>query len=211
MKTITTTIVLLCAVFSVSANDYHKQLNKSIEALLQVKENSNEYLALAHTFEDLSKTAKNDWLPPYYAALSNVWATFSDDNNANTDSILDHCTALLDRSESLGGDKSELLCIRSMVASAKIMVEPMTRGMKFGMLSTQFLKDAKDANPNNPRVYFVQAQSLIFIPEMFGGGCKNANPVANEAIEKYKTFVPKSEFDPNWGLAECIQVQKDCK
>lgn len=210
MKTITTTIVLLCAVFSVSANDYHKQLNKAIESLLQVEENPKEYLELAHKFEAMSETAKEDWLPLYYAALSNVWATFSNDNTAKADSILDQCTGLLDRATSLGGDKSELLCLRSMVASAKIMVDPMTRGMKYSMQSAQFLKDAEKANPNNPRVYFVKAQSLIFTPEMFGGGCKNAMPVLEESIEKYKSFKPASEFAPNWGWADCIETQNGC-
>lgn len=211
MKPLFLLLVLYCSINFSSANDYQKELGKSIEALLQVDDNPEEYLALAHKFEALSKTKEKEWLPLYYAALSNVWATFSDDNKAHTDSILDHCTSLLERAEELSGDKSELLCLHSLVASAKIMVDPRTRGMKYAAQSSGFLDNAQKANPNNPRVYFVKAQSLIFTPEMFGGGCKNAKPLADEAFEKYQTFKPKSAFAPNWGLSECVELQKECK
>jgi hypothetical protein len=211
MKTLLLIITLLGSVCNSIASDYNTEMRTSIAALMAIDDNPNQYLSLAKKFESLSHQSKEDWLPPYYAALSNVWAAFSNDNTSKTDSILDHSTALLDRAEALGGDKSELYCLRSMVASARIMVDPLTRGMKYARESSDFIEKAKKANPNNPRVYFVKAQSLIFTPEMFGGGCKSAVPLADEAISKYKTFKPKSELSPNWGKDECIQLQKGCE
>lgn len=210
MKTLLLIITLLGSACNLTASDYNTEMRTSIAALMAIDDNPNQYLSLAKKFESLSGQSKEDWLPPYYAALSNVWAAFSNENTSKTDSILNHSSTLLDRAEALGGDKSELYCLRSMLSSAKIMVDPMTRGMKYAKESSDFIEKAKKADPNNPRVYFVKAQSLLFTPEMFGGGCKNAIPLANEAIAKYKTFKPKSEFSPNWGKKECIQLQKDC-
>ena len=78
------------------------------------------------------------------------------------------------------------------------------------MIASQMLNKAKLQNPNNPRVYYLEAQSLMFTPEEYGGGCKNAKPLLEIAIEKYDKFKMESNINPNWGHGSVIELLGEC-
>ena len=54
-------------------------------------------------------------------------------------------------------------------------------------------------NPENPRVYLLQAQDKYFTPEQFGGSKAEAKKLFEEANKKYAAFKPASTIDPAWG------------
>ena len=54
-------------------------------------------------------------------------------------------------------------------------------------------------NPDNPRIYYLQGQSLFNTPPAFGGGKDKAKPLFEKAIALFKTDKPKPLW-PNWGL-----------
>ncbi|PSL48793.1 hypothetical protein CLV51_101121 [Chitinophaga niastensis] len=153
----------------------------------------------ANTFERIADAEKNQWLPYYYAAYAEVMQTFMLKDKSQIDPLADKAEANLDKAEALSQKNSEIACIRSLVATARLTVDPMTRGMKYGAEAASLLEQAKAYNPENPRIYMLQGQSLLFTPEQFGGSKSRAKTTFELALEKFAAFKPESNIAPHWG------------
>lgn len=193
-----------------SASKYEEELTKSITAIEHNSGIMSDYDKLVVKFEELAKTSPNDWYPLYYAALCEVFSAYLSTGASDIDSKLNRAELFLEKSSSLGAEKSEVLCINSMIASARIMVDPNSRGMEFGMKSNELIQKAKELNPDNPRCYLIQAQGMMYTPESFGGGCKGAAPIIEKAVLKYELYKPESNFAPTWGTKDIEKMKKDC-
>ena len=87
----------------------------------------------------------------------------------------------------------------------------MQRYMEYGKESAANLEAAMQQDPANPRPYYLKGTNLKYTPEQFGGGCKNAKPVLQTALEKYATFKPANELNPDWGKQIVEKMLKDCE
>ncbi len=199
-------------VFGTAQSDaYEEDMQTAITLLENAEADAGKYFEMANQFEALSKIKPDDWHPVYYEALSYAWSAFAAEDVSSIDSTLDVAASLLESCARLGGDKSEIRCVQSMIASARILVDPKTRGMKYGMQSNELIQEALAANPNNPRIYLVQAQGRMYTPEIFGGGCKGAEPFINLSLEKFAVYKPVSGLSPSWGLKDAKTLQTRCE
>lgn len=155
----------------------------------------------ANTFERIAEAEKTQWLPYYYAAYCRVNEAFFTQDKGKVDEIADKALVNIEKAAALKGKDSEISCILSMIASARIGVDPMTRGMKYGMESGQHLEEAKKLNPENPRVYMLEGQSLFYTPEAFGGSKSKAKEKFEEAMKKFAAEKPADKITPHWGEA----------
>lgn len=155
----------------------------------------------ANTFERIADAEKSQWLPYYYAAYTQVMQAFMLKDKSQIDPLADKAESNLDKAEALSPKNSEIACIRSLVATARLSVDPMTRGMKFGPEAAALLEQAKGLNPENPRIYMLQGQSLLFTPEQWGGSKSKAKTTLEVALEKFAAFKPESGIAPHWGEA----------
>ena len=173
--------------------------------------NPENLLSLANTFERIANAEKNQWLPYYYAALMQVNYTFVNADKSKTDMITEKAEALINKADSLSPSNSEISTVRSMIASSRLMVDPMSRWMEYGPISSKELETAIQQDPSNPRPYYLKGQSLKYTPEQFGGGCKPALEFLEQAAEKYIVFKPASELHPNWGMERVKMLIEECK
>lgn len=155
----------------------------------------------SNTFERIADAEKTQWLPYYYAAYMQVMQAFMLKDKSQIDPLADKAEANLDKADALNPKSSEIACIRSLVATARLTVDPMSRGMKYGAEAASLLEEAKAINPENPRVYMLQGQSLLFTPEQFGGSKSKAKTTLELALEKFAAFKPESSIAPHWGEA----------
>ena len=162
-----------------------------------------------NSFERISNVEKKEWLPDYYMAYCLVMQAYQI-GASQIDSYCDRANGLLDRADSLKGDKSEIYVMRAMVASARIMVDPRTRGAKYGKISSMYLDSAEVHNANNPRITLNRATGLYYTPPMFGGGKAKAKPVFEESIKKYEAFKPSSSISPRWGKGRAQLLLAEC-
>lgn len=153
----------------------------------------------ANTFERIADAEKSQWLPYYYAAYAQVMQAFMLKDKSQIDPLADRAEGNLDKAEALSPKNSEIACIRSLVATARLTVDPMTRGMKYGPEAASQLEQAKGLNPENPRIYMLQGQSLLFTPEQWGGSKSKAKTTLEQALEKFAAFKPESSIAPHWG------------
>ncbi len=208
-----TALLLLSALSFAQSEKFTAAMQKNI-ALIDaafVENKPDAFLELANAFERIGNAEKNQWLPFYYAAYCKTNFAFMQQDKSNSDPLADQASALIDKADSLQPDNSEISCIKSMIASLRLMVNPQQRFMQFGVLSDNLLKKAKDQDPSNPRPYTLKGQNLKFTPEQFGGGCKNALKELTVAAEKFTSFKPASPLHPSWGKEYTQMLIDQCK
>jgi hypothetical protein len=81
--------------------------------------------------------------------------------------------------------------------------------MQYSIKANEAFAKAEAINPDNPRIYFLQGQNLLYTPEAFGGGVEAACPLLRKALEKYNTFVPASDYSPDWGKESTDKLVKN--
>ena len=89
-----------------------------------------------------------------------------------------------------------------MIATLRLMADPMNRYMTYGPQAAEALEKAKSLNPENPRVYLLQAQDKFYTPEQFGGSKTEARTLFELSAKKYESFKPESDIAPTWGLPQ---------
>lgn len=164
-------------------------------------------VALSAQFERIADAEKSQWLPYYYAALTQINSGYmlmggGQGGNMATklDPIADKAEALLNKAEALAGaENSEVYVVKKMIANLRMWADPMNRYMQYGPVAAQALAKAKALNPENPRVYLLEAEDKLYTPEQFGGSKAAAKELFNTALAKYETFKPATALDPQWG------------
>ena len=211
-KIILISILSFFALITVAQSEkYTNAMKKNITLLDSAFAKPDNFLSLANTFERIGTTEKTEWLPFYYAAYCRVNYAFMQKDPSGNDPIADKATALINTADSLQPKNSEISCLKSMIASVQMLVNPQQRYMQYGAASQKEMQKAMQQDPTNPRPYMLKGQSLKYTPEQFGGGCKTALPPLEIAIEKFGTFKPASEIYPSWGKAFTESMVKECK
>ncbi len=186
-------------------------MKKNLSEMDSAFKNPANLLSLANNFERIATAEKKEWLPYYYAAFCQVNYGFMEKDKSKVDAIADKATELINKADSLNPNNSEISCIKSMIASCHMMVNPMQRWQEYGAESNSNMEAAMAQDPTNPRPYFLKGQGLKYRPEQFGGGCKTALPVLQTALEKYASFKAASDIHPNWGKEISQQLVDACK
>ncbi len=168
-----------------------------------------DFLSVGSNFERIAEAEKNQWLPYYYAALSNILIGFTDEKS-DKDEIGNKADELIAKAETLEPKNSEIVLLRGMSATLHMMVDPMGRWQQYGMMQREAMETAKKLDASNPRTYYWEGQNLMNTPAQFGGGKDVAKPIFEKAVSLYKTFKPVNNLYPTWGkeiterlLAEC--------
>jgi hypothetical protein len=172
---------------------------------------ADDMQSISATFERIAEAEKTQWLPYYYASLSQVIYGFMKNDMPNNDAYAGKAEALLTKADVLQPNNSEISCVKSMIATLRMLVNPQARWQQYGATIQTELENAKKQDPANPRPYYLQGQNLRNTPEQFGGGCNSAKPLLEEAVKKFEAFKPASAIAPGWGKAQAEKVLATCK
>lgn len=165
---------------------------------------------VAAAFERIGDAEKTQWLPFYYAAYCQVTLAFIKNDVANNDVVADKVDQLIGKADVLQKNNSEISLLKAMNGSLRMLVNPMQRWMQYGPQVQQHTQDAMTQDPANPRPYWFSGVSLKNTPEQFGGGCANAKPLLDKAMELFAAFKPASDLHPNWGKQVCERDAASC-
>ena len=203
-------LLLNAAVFA-QTEKYTAAMKANIAAIGEAFKSPAGLQELANKFERIATAEKTQWLPYYYAAFCQVNSCFITTDKTATDPIADKATTLINQAAALSPGNSEISVIKSMIATAHLMVDPMSRYMKYGAESSKYLEEALKQDPTNPRPEYLSGQSLKYTPEQFGGGCKTAVVELQKAVDKFSTFKPAGELFPDWGKEQATTMLEECK
>jgi hypothetical protein len=199
--------IILCA----QSEKYTVAIKKNLAAMDTSFKNPVELLTVANNFERIAVAEKTQWLPYYYAAFCQVNYGFLLQDKDKVDGFADKAAVLIAKADSISPNNSEISCIKSMIASCHMMVNPQQRWQEYGQASSSNIEAAIQQDPANPRPYYLKGQGLVYTPEQFGGGCKTAKPILETAMEKYASFKPVSEISPSWGKRQVEGLLKGCQ
>lgn len=205
-------IVIISMFFfgSVTAQSkYEGAMAKGLEQLQAVK-SAEDMSATAAFFERVADAEKDKWLPYYYAAYANHLTGWMNPK-ADKDKVAEKSKDLIAKAELLEQNNSEIFCLRQMVAIQQMTVDPMARWQTYGAEASNALENATRTDPNNPRIYYLNGQTLMNTPEAFGGGKAVAKKLFEKAVELYKTFTPASSFHPGWGKEDAEKLLAACQ
>ncbi|ULQ52513.1 hypothetical protein [Flavihumibacter fluvii] len=211
-KFILTISLILPAILLLAQSDKYKQAMVQHIGKIESAFQSGNFLEIANSFERIGDAEKTQWLPYYYASYCQVISALVGTDKSKSDVLADKADALITKAETIaGGSNSETNVIRSMIASAHMMVDPQSRWQQYGQVSAGHIEKAKEQDPTNPRPVYLEGQSKFYTPEAFGGGKAIAAPLFEKALSMFDTFKPATEIAPSWGKASTQYFLSQCK
>jgi hypothetical protein len=195
--------------FNVSAQSemYEKAMKENLGKMSDWSESPQ---SLTTAFEQIAAAEKTQWLPYYYAAYSAIVQSFTQSDAGMKDKTLDQAQVNLDAAVKLNPDISECMVLQGFLYVGRIQADPSNRGAEYSMKANESFDKAIEANPANPRGYYMKGVTVLNTPDFFGGGKEPAKPILTEAKEKFGSFVKSSPFSPDWGKQDCQTQLEAC-
>ena len=208
MQKLLLSFLLLAGLACQAQSDKYLAAMKTNIALLDSSKSVDQLQSLAATFDRIGDAEKTQWLPYYYAALAQTWIGWMPDVK-DKDGNARKINAYLAKAEAIEKN-SETYAVENMAATQQMLVDPQTRWATNGKDASEALQKGMAADPNNPRLYYLQAMSLMNRPAQFGGGKDKAKPVFEKSIALFKAAQPKPLY-PTWGQAQAEAGLAQCQ
>jgi len=171
-----------------------------------------DFQGLANKFERIANAEKAEWLPLYYHAHCYIIMSFMEQSDmAKKDEYLDVAEISVNKMTEMVPDESEVYALQAFMLTARLVVDPMTRGQEYGILSGQSVGRALSLNPNNPRAKYINISNEMGTAQFFGSDVSRYCIQAKELFENWDKFKPVSPIHPNWGKDQVEGIVESCK
>jgi hypothetical protein len=207
-KTILALVLLASLAAGAQTDKYTLTMQKNL-ALMDSAKTIDDLQNMAGAFERIGDAEKTRWLPYYYAALAQSRIGWYPNMKDQADANAAKTKALLAKAESIEKN-SELYTIENMTATQQMVVDPQSRWSTYGQEASAALNKGMQADPNNPRLYYLQGMSLFNTPPQYGGGKDKAKPLFEKSVALFKSAQPKPLY-PNWGQAQAEAMLAQCQ
>lgn len=204
------------ATVAAQAQDFKATLSKTFMAF-DTTMDQGVRMEQSNKLSLIAKKWNDEWSAHYYAAYSKIFLSYFEKDAAKKDAYLDEADKEKEEAVSiLKKENDETYVLGAMLANARLGVDPMNRWQKYGKIFSDDLQAAKEINPDNPRMYYVQGTSKFFTPKQFGGGKKSALPYFEKAEGLFAKEQGGDITHPYWGkdknkyfIAQCKQEDKE--
>jgi len=203
--------VLLLLLLSQTSFAQNPKYEKELAAAISCLNQNCSTIQLESAFkklEQISNENPKEWLPPYYAAMMRIRQSLF--NSTDADALADQAIIWVNKSKSIQVN-DEVLCLECMAYSAKMSIHPTRRWLAYEGRIKAPLEAAKKINPKNPRIYILEANIAYHVPALFGGGCKQAMPIAQKAAHLLTAQGVRPGNLPSWGAQKIQEVLAGCK
>ena len=205
-------------VLGAQAQDFKAPLEKTF-MMFDTSQALDAKVEQANKLALIAKKWDGEWVTHYYVAFAKTVLAYMEKDANKRDAYLDDADKEREDAISiLKKENDETYVLAAMIANSRMAVDPMNRWQKYGQLFTQNLESAKEINPDNPRMYYLQGTSKLFTPKAYGGGKKVALPYFEkaEALFEKEAAAGKDISKPHWGknhnemfMAQCKQEDKE--
>lgn len=214
MKTIATLLIATTLSMNLAfanSNSYEKAMGEALKEMAE-SETVEDLQNVANQFQRIAKAAKDEWLPLYYHAQCNVLMGFRTSLEADDrDKYLDLAQNSIDEAIEIAPQESEIYALQSMLHTARLVIDPMSRGQKMMAASGQAIGQSLALNPENPRAQYLKLSNEVGQAQFFG---KDPSAYCDRILALYKEWdeLNVSEtFYPKWGKAEVKGLMQNCK
>lgn len=202
---------LALSFMSAAAQDFRPVLQKTY-TIFDTTQDQNVKIDQSNKLALIAKKWDGEWVTHYYLSFSKTVLSYIEKDATKRDAYLDEAEKEREESVSiLKKENDETYVLAAMIANARMAVDPMNRWQKYGQLFTQNLESAKDLNPDNPRMYYLQGVSKLFTPKAYGGGKKVAQPYFEKADVLFAKETASDITKPYWGKDHNTRFLEECK
>jgi hypothetical protein len=213
MKKIIFSIAIMFAVLNAKSQgpEYYGAMGEALGQYANCK-TIEDFQALGNKFSLIANAEKNQWLPFYYHANCYILMSFMEPSDAaKKDSYLDIAEKSIAKMIELAPKEAEVYALQSMSYSARLVVNPMERGQKYGALSGQAVGMALGLDPSNPRAKFIKLRNDMGAAQFYGKDPKDYCPQAKELLATWDNYKVKSPIHPAWGKEQVEEIVANCK
>jgi len=211
MKKIILMGAMALTVISAQAQDFKTVLQNTFLAFDTTQDFATK-VQQSNKLELIAKKWDNEWAAHYYLAFSKAVLSYLEKDATKRDAYLDVADKEKEDAVSLlKKETDETYVLAAMIANARMAVDPMNRWQKYGALFSSNLESAKDLNPDNPRMYYLQGISKFYTPKTYGGGKKIAQPYFEKAEGLFAKEKGNDITMPYWGKDKNSYFLMQCK
>ncbi|KPM30234.1 Hypothetical protein I595_3644 [Croceitalea dokdonensis DOKDO 023] len=202
------TVLILVAIFSLglyAQSDYEKGMQKAFQLW-----EAEKTVYASNLFERIAAAEDDNWLPYYYVAQVNTFASFGEKDGKTLSNQLEKAKMFLDIAKRLSPNNPELLIQEAMINTAWIAFDGATYGMTLSPKNAKLYTKALQLAPDNPRVILSKAEWDMGSARYFG---KDISPYCKDvkrALELFATFKSDIAFYPSWGKERAEEVLASC-
>jgi len=194
-----------------SAQDF-KEILQNTFTMFDTASSPLEKFAAANRFELISRKWDTTWIAHYYCTFAYTVVSYIETDVEKKDGVLDKADEQLTKTkELLKKNSDELFVLSAFIANARLAAKPQSRWKKYSDIFNADIDSAKTIRADNPRIYYLQGNSVLYTPKMFGGGEKNALPYFQKAEELYKNEADTNIYLPSWGKKQNLLLLDKCK
>jgi hypothetical protein len=210
-RTILTIAILSATLFSMAGGKQFQQKMGQTLAQYASCRTIEDYQALGNKFKIISNVEKEEWLPLYYHAHCYIIMSFMENNDkAKKDEYLDIAEESINKMIELMPQESEVFALQAFYYTARLVVDPMTRGQEYGALSGQSVGKALAFDTENPRARYMKISNEKGTAQFFGNDVKKYCKQAKYLLKKWDNYKIKSPIHPKWGKDFVVQISKSC-
>jgi len=212
MKTTLITLAIVLASFAGKSqnNEYYQAMGETLGQYATCR-SVDDFQALGNKFQMISNAEKDEWLPLYYHAHCYIIMSFMEPSDAaKKDAYLDVAEKSLNQMIELAPGEADVYALQAMLYSGRLVVNPMERGQKYGMLSAQAVGTAMGIDPTNPRAKLIKLQNDMGSAQFYGKDPKEFCDQAKALLADWDNFQPKSLLYPNWGKQQASEIAGKC-
>lgn len=190
---------------------YVKAIQKQKDAMKAIQ-SAEESQAVSNGFLRIAEANASEWLPLYYAALTQTTAAFRFD--VNKDQYFDQALELVKKADGIAPGNSEVTALHGYILMGKISLDPANRGQSLSPEAMQLFGKAISLDRENPRAVTLMSQMELGMAQFFGSGPEKACGMARMGLElfaKEQAKVDENYILPTWGKMNAEQVVSACK
>ncbi len=213
MKKVVLLLTAVSFVFTSMADrpEFQQAMGKALAGYADCK-TIEDYQGLANKFERIANAEKTEWLPLYYHAHCYIIMSFMEQSGmAKKDEYIDVAEISVNKIIEMVPDESEVYVLQSFMLTARLVVDPMTRGQQYSILSGKAVGTAITLNPDNPRAKLISIQNEMGTAQFFGSDVSKYCVQAKKLLENWDDFKPASSIHPNWGKDQVEEIVNSCK
>ncbi|MEA3479440.1 MAG: hypothetical protein U9R60_14745 [Bacteroidota bacterium] len=195
-----------------SANDtsYYAVLRSSL-VIADQEYSLSTYQNLANTCDRVIALRENEWLPVYYRAYAYAHLGYMTEDEEKKDALLDKAQASADAALIMNPEESENQLLIALICYGRMEINPMFRATTYFPKANAALEKAKELNPGNPRIYYLEGKSTIYKPAFMGGGVEAALPILEKSLQYFEEFTLPFDLYPHWGEEDTLRLYQNCK
>lgn len=153
----------------------------------------------ANLFERIAKAENDQWLPYYYASQVKILQSFSMNNVALKEKLLNEAQQLLNEAKQNGGDKVELMILQAMLHTARLTIDPAVYGMKLSPVISGIYAEASKLAPENPRLVLSKTEWNMGSAQYFGEDPAKYCPELKAGLGLFENEDHSPTVAPAWG------------